>query len=366
MYRNLFCLVAVIGLMLVGCTEKASQNALSEPEKVCLESIEFINDSLLEKPKSLVVTDDAIVLGNSATMNDSLISIFNLNGDFVRSCMPHGPGPMEVRDISGIQYSESDNCIYVTDLQLYDYKIFRVSDYLKPSMAIEDVFSYSAVNNDSIMLFQGAIRLSNGQIVAGNANPAGMLVIFDKDGNPLRLFGHVPDKSLIDDKLSDFGNSTIYHPYIAVNPKGDFAAIYYDVSDMRLIINVIDNKADFNFVKGEAATGIYPSEVAPGVCVGATTEKTFWHTQGLSLSNNYMYQLYIGLTREDLGNTDFFKDAKHFGANTVRVYDRKGNHVKTITLDRWATALAVSPDDSYLYTLTQSSEDGYTVLRYEL
>lgn len=366
MFDKLFCLVTVIGLLLVGCTEKTSQDAPAEPEQIYLESIEFINDSLLEKPKTLVVTDDAIVLGNSTTINDSLISIFNLNGDFVRSCIPQGPGPLEMMSISNIQYSESDNCIYVTDLQLHNYKTFRISDYLKPNMEIEDVFSYSAVGNDSIMLFQGAIRLSNGQIVAGNANPAGMSVIFDNDGNPIRLFGHVPDKSLIDDKLSDFGNSTIYHPYMAVSPKGDFAAFYYDVSEMRLIINVIDNKADFNFVEGEAATGIYPAEVAPGVCVGTTTEKTFWHTQGLSLSNNYIYELYIGLTREDLENTDFFKDAKHFGSNTVKVYDRKGNHVKTITLDRWATTLAVSPDDKYLYTLTESSEDGYTVLRYAL
>lgn len=69
---------------------------------------------------------------------------------------------------------------------------------------------------------------------------------------------------------------------------------------------------------------------------------------------------------KDIRETEFFKDSKVYGSNTVKVYDRKGNHVKTITLDRWATELAVSPDDKYLYTLTESSEDGYTVLRYAL
>lgn len=366
MYSKLIYLFAVISLLLVGCIKKASQDTTFEPENVCLESIVFINDSLLEKPTYLVSTEDAIVIGNSAAMNDSLISIFNLNGDFIRSCIPHGSGPMEMLDISGIQYDELNNCVYVAELQLYNYKIFRISDYQTPNVSVEDVFSYSAVNNDSILLYGGAIRLSNGQILAGNANPAGIAALFDNDSNRVRFFGSVPDKSQIDDKLSDFGNSTIYHPYIAIGPKGDFAAFYYDTSDMNLIIKVIDDQVEYNFEEGKAATGISPTEVAPGVCIGATTEKTFWYTQDLSLSHNYIYQLYIGMTREDLGNTDFFKDTKHFGANMVKVYDRNGRHVKTITLDRWATALSVSPDDKYLYTLTQSSEDGYAVLRYEL
>lgn len=366
MYRRLFYLILFIGLLSGGCSKNSKSSNAQEPEQVYLESTEFINDSLLGKPSSLAVAENALIVSNMASLDSSWISIFSLEGDYVRSCVPQGQGPMEMLGVSNIQYSEPGHCVYVVDLQLFDYKIFSVSDYMAQNVTLTDVFSFSAVNNDSIMLSGGAACLSNGEIVAGNANAAGMIAIFDKKSDSIRLFGHVPDKSLIDSRLSDFGNASIYHPLIAVSPKGDFAAFYYLESDMHLLINVVDNKTEIDFVEGAPATGISPTEVAPGIFVGAQTGKTFNYGMDLYASNNYLYELYIGLKSEELRNTDYFKDAQFYGANTVRVYDRSGKHLKTINLDRWASALAVSPDDKYLYTLTQSSKEGYTVLRYEL
>ena len=365
-YRKFLYIFISAYLLLIGCVEKKTVGSQSEPGQVSLESVELIHDSLLVKPNAIAITDDAIVVSNSATIDGSLINIFNLNGDFVRSCMTYGEGPMEALDVADIQYDATEHCLYVMDTQFNSYKVFRITDYLNPTISIKDVFSFSAADNDSIMLSGGAVYLSNGEIVAGNVNPAGMVAIFNDKGDPIRLFGKVPDKNLIDSRLTDFGNSSIYHQFVGVSPKCDFAAFYYDVSDMCLLINVIDKKTEINYVEGKPATGIYPSEMAPGVCVGAVTDKTFWHTQGVSLSNKYIYQLYVGLLLEDFYETDFFKDSKRFGANTVNVYDREGNHLKTLTLDRWATTLAVSPDDKYLYTLTQSSTEGYTLLRYAL
>lgn len=358
-------LIACLLLLQISCIEKNSHLS-PEVEQVSLTSAEFINDSLLNKPKSIVVTDEFIVVNNSKSIKDSLIDIFNLNGEFISSCVHKGEGPMEALDIPNIQYSKLDSCIYVVDFPLYNYKILRISDYSKQNASIEKVFSYYSENNDSILLSGGAVYLANGQIAASNVNPASVVVIFDGNSDTIRLLGQVPDKKLIDRRLSDFGNSTIYHPFVAISPNGDFAAFFYDVSDMHLIINVIKNKTVVNFVEGKPAVGIALSEVAPGVFIGAVTGKTFCYTQSLSLSNDYIYQLYIGLLTEDLENTHFFKDAKHYGANTVNVYDRDGNHLKTITLDSWVTSIAVSPDDKYLYAITQSSENGYTILRYEL
>lgn len=367
MLKKLLYLFAIIGAVFSSCSKNGkTSDKIQEPEQVYLESTEFINDSLLAKPRSLAVANEAIIVSNSASIDSSWISIFNLKGEFVRSCVHQGQGPMEMLGVSNIQYSAPGHCVYVVDLQLFDYKIFSVSDYMAQNVTLTDVFSFSAVNNDSIMLSGGAVCLSNGEIVAGNANAAGMIAIFDKKSDSIRLFGHVPDKSLIDSRLSDFGNASIYHPQIAVSPKGDFAAFYYLESDMHLLINVVDNKTEIDYVEGAPATGISPTEVAPGIFVGAQTGKTFNYTMDLYASNNYLYELYIGLTSEELRNTDYFKDAQFYGANTVRVYDRSGKHVKTITLDRWACALAVSADDKYLYTLTLSSEEGYTILRYEL
>jgi hypothetical protein len=364
MNKTLFYTIASLAILLTGCGGNKINHNTSKLEQISLESTEFISDSLLGKPKNLVVADSAVIVVNSDALNDSLVSIFNLSGKLVKSCMYRGQGSLDVLDISNVQYSGLDNSLYVMDIPFASCKIFRISNYLNPGTEVEKVMS--TASNDSVMPSGGAVRLSNGQIVAGNANPAGLVAIIGNDGNSTRLFGHVPEKSLIDSRLSDFGNSTIYHPFVAVSPNGNFAAFYYDVSDMHLIIKVVDNKTVMNFTEGEPATGIALTEVAPGVCVGAVTGETFCNTQGISLSNRYIYQLYIGLLTEDLEKTDFFRDAKHYGANTVKVLDCEGNHIKTITLDRWATALAVSPDDKYLYTLTQSSENGYAVLRYEL
>lgn len=365
MYHRCYFLIVAIILIMTGCADnKKTQDIYLEPEEVSLESIVFINDSLLEKPISLVAADNAIVLSNSDTMDDSLVSIFDLDGNFIRNCMPHGSGPMEVLRIANIQYSEKDTSIYVADLQ--KNKIFRISDYTGVQPLIEEVFSYLVSGNDSIMLHGNAGCLSNGQFIVTNATSNGAVVLFDNCSKQIGFLGHLPDKELVDSRLSDVGNGLLYQPRLAISPKGDYASLTYSISDSWFLLNMTGNKMDCSHIDGAPANDIYLVEAGHDFFMGAVTGKTRVYTLSVCVSNDFVYQLYIGLTNDEIEDTIFFKDTKRSGSNIVRVYDRKGNHVKTITLDRWATALAVSPDDSYLYTLTQSSEDGYTVLRYEL
>ena len=99
---------------------------------------------------------------------------------------------------------------------------------------------------------------------------------------------------------------------------------------------------------------------------GIFTDKSMLYSQDLTLSNEHVFQLYIGLSDAEMRNTDFFRDTHRSGTRQVNVYDRQGNLCRKISLDHCVTHIAVTPDEKYLYALTESSTDGYTVLRYEL
>ncbi len=50
----------------------------------------------------------------------------------------------------------------------------------------------------------------------------------------------------------------------------------------------------------------------------------------------------------------------------MRIYDFNGTLRRVINLDCMALSIAVSPDDSTLYALTESADSGYSCITYAL
>lgn len=365
MKRIIAALPIISLLIMAACAGNNShENATpGEPELDSLTAEVFIVDSLLQHPISMTVTDNAFVIVNFKDA-DSLISIYTLDGMPATMLLPEGPGPMEAQWIPNVQYSSADKSLYAPDLN--KKSIFHITDYATESPMIETVMSLkSESETDSIILQGQIVRMSNGMFLAANTTPWGMIAEFGNTGRPLTARIPFPDKNRIDEKLTDWANIHLYYPDLRVSPDGKFAVATYDISDIRIFMTVDGNYINYNVIEGTLPNDIYVDQQTATFSIGYITNKTRLYTQDLTLSDQYAYQLYINMTKEEMGETDFCKETKQNGSNTVRVYDRDGNLVKILTLNVWVKAIAVSPDDSYLYGLTESG-DGFTILRYAL
>ncbi len=347
--------------LLPGCGKKAAVTL--QPEEVTLTSELFIPNELLDKPISMTATDDAFVVANDNAV-DTLVSVFSLNGEHLRNILPKGEGPEAALWVPNVQFSRSENSLYAPDLR--KGKIIRIADYQSPSPRLEKDFDIASASSDSIV-FMGRIgRMADGNYFAANFTPLGMAAVLAPDARPLKVEVPFPDKSKIDESLTDAANAMLYKPMLRMRTCGDFGAFFCNDADVRVFANLEDGEVSFASFEDAYPNDIYVIQFDADNAQGATTSDSKYYTVDLSLSDNYAYELHSGLSDKDIRETDFFKDVRMIGSDKVRVFDRRGNHVKTITLDRWATAIAVSPDDQYLFTLAQSSDDGYTILRYKM
>lgn len=351
-------------MILSGCEKSATENqSPDEPENISLASEVFITDSLLDRPISMTVTDGEFVVAEDNS-NDTLVSVYTLDGAPAGRFLAKGEGPDEALWVPNVQYDRNSRSLYVPDLM--KNKVLHVVDYKNGTPRIEKVFDFGSSNNDSILLSGRIGKMSNGNYLAANGAPTDMVAIFGGNGSVKDTDIAYPDKSKIDDKLTDAANAMLYASALRVSPDGNFGALFCNNADMRIFANLDNGEISLNSFEDAYPNDIFVVQFDANNSQGASTPESKYYTLDLSLSDDYAYELHVGLADKDIRETEFFKDVRMYGSNMVRVYDRKGNLVKNITLDRWATALAVSPDDEYLYTLTQSPDDGYTILRYKL
>lgn len=360
-------LISLLSFYLIFSAGCSRDNGSLAEEATIVELIdgdEFINDSLLIKPISLCVVDGGIAVANFKS-SDSLVSIYDNNGKLIRNLMPQGDGPKEAIWVSNLQYHEPTKTLYLSDLG--KNAIFGVKGYASANPDINELFSYTSTSDADSLSLTGKIGLlNNGQFIAANGTTSGMLAVFDRNGHNISFTGQYPDKNKVDERLTDWANIQLYYPYLGVSPDGSFATACYDCADVRIFINEKDGDLDYKYFEDACPNDIYIIQSGPDFVQGATTGKTKMYTQDISLSNDNAYILYLGMSNDDLKESEFYKDTKQHGSNIVHVYDREGNHVKTLKLDKYAKSLAVSENDKYLYILTESSETGFSVIRYEI
>ncbi|MDE6422153.1 MAG: TolB-like 6-bladed beta-propeller domain-containing protein [Muribaculaceae bacterium] len=352
--------------LLEACNFKENRES-SDSAGVAVDSIYsevLIPDPMLVLPTSMTVTDRAIVVADSYKA-DTLISVYSLDGSPVARLLPKGSGPGEGLWVPNIQYDKVDNSLYAPDLD--KQSIFHILEYAADSPRIETVMSHKSESETDTIILQGQIvHMANGLLIAANQTNRGMVAEFDSYGKPLSVRIPFPDKRNIDERLTDWANINLYYPTLKVSPDGRFAAITFSISDMKIFVTVEGNELRYRVIDGAFPNDIFINQSGPDFVQGFATKDTKIYTQDLTLSDRYAYQLYLGMSKEEISQTDYFKDTQKNGSQIVKVYDKDGNVVRELILDRWVKAIAVSPDDRFIYGLTESSEDGNSVLRFKM
>lgn len=319
----------------------------------------------------MCATNDGVVIIND-DISDTLVDAFDRNGELVSRFLSKGNGPNEVLRLLQVQYSQNNGRIYT-----FDYKrssILEINGWGSDKPLISKFAQFETsdnqdaidVNATKCLVAYSMGVMSNGKIVTTNATNSGMLAVFGKDLQLQDVIVPYPDKDKTNPKLTDWANIELYRPHINVSPDGKFATVDASVADVRIFLACKGDSITYEKFEDAYPNDIYIIQSGADFVQGAITPKSKVYALSTSLSNRYAYQLYSGATVEEMNASEFTKDTKQYGSNLVRIFDKKGRLIGNIHLDQIAKAIAVSPDDKTLYTLTESSQFGNRILKYEL
>ncbi len=348
-----------------------AQNSHDKPIEIeQLTSEVFMNEEELQTPMSLTATDKGLAIVNT-NKTDNLIDVYDKTGKLRSSFLVKGEGPKEAMRISNIQYIEKDKSLCAMDS--YRNTILNMTGSIENGYEVEPTLTLKKNTNDNALDVSSGIiytnafgQLANGNIIVSNGTVAGMLAIVNGNGDLIKTIVPYPDKNLVNEQLTDWANIQLYYPYIRVSPNGKFAVAAYTEADVRTFMNIDKDSVAYNVYIDSYPNDLYIQESGPDFVQAFYTSESYSYTQDLSLSNNYAYQLYIGLKQNEIRELDIYKDTRRSSSNTVKVFDKNGSLRRILNLDKWVQAIAVTPDDKYLYALGESSADGYYILKYEL
>ena len=366
MSKNSIWLLSILSVVILASCQRVQENTIIEES---LSSQVFLNDSVLTSPGWMMSTGKMLVISNTSKA-DTLIDIFDNEGKSYASLLKKGEGPDEALFIESIQYDDRTKAFYVPDI--LKHVLFKITESGADGYIITTDYDPTSNETDTtdaitdLALSSYIGRMANDIYIAANHSKAGRLALINKDGTVFKMVGTYPDKKLIDERLTDIAHIDLYGPIIRVSPNGQFAAAVYSGADILTLVAINgDSIVSYDFEKA-LPNDIFIMNAGSDYVQGIFTDKSMLYSQDLTLSNEHVFQLYIGLSDAEMRNTDFFRDTHRSGTRQVNVYDRQGNLCRKISLDHCVKHIAVTPDEKYLYALTESSTDGYTVLRYEL
>lgn len=358
----------IVALFIYSCTKQPESNM---PEDVNVTSTTFIEDDLLAAPMAMTATNSGLAVINNNTA-DSLVDLFDANGALVSRFLAKGNGPNEAVRIMQTQYYPETKSFYAVD---YDkHTILEIKDAEKGKPAISTFAKFTTtenqhaidVNATQLHLSDYMGVLADGYIVGTNGTNSGMVALFDKNLQLKDIDIPYPDKDKTNPKLTDWANINRLQPQLIVSPDGNFAVIHCYTADIRAFLIQDCDSIKYTIFEDAYPNDLYLIQSGPDFVQAAITQDSKIYSLDVSLSNNFAYQSYSGQSGEELTNSEFYKDTKCYGSTLIRVFDKEGKHVKNIHLDQPAKAIAVSPDDKTLYSLTESSQFGNRILKYEL
>lgn len=341
------------------------------PEEVQLIGKTFLTDEYLDAPASLTVTENGLIIVNLST-TDTLANFFSDKGELLSKFLLKGQGPEEFTSLYYLQYDGVNKVFYGADPEKSVLYRISLNDINNPE--IKEVATVGKVETDNAIdvnevenaLYYHMGQMDTGEILAANATTSGMAALYDSDGKFKQGLIPYPDKSKIDENLTDWANINLYYPTLRISPDGKKAAMTYSRADIRLFFQETPDSLEYKIYEDAYPNDIHIEQTGPDFVQGFGTKDTKTYSLDLSLSNKYAYQLYYGLSSAEARETEFLKDTGKYGSDIVKVYDLDGKLVKTLKLDKCVEAIGISPDDKTLYAITESSDSGYTILKYEL
>jgi hypothetical protein len=366
--QKLLAIAIASALSISSCRNKNESNTIEELEAT---STVFIEDELLADPIAMTATNAGVAIINDDTA-DTLVDLFDAEGVISSRFIAKGNGPNEVLRMLQMQYDPNTKNFYAIDYNNKSILEVRGAEegnpIITPFIKFSTPENQNAIDVNSTKLYLTSYMgvTADGQVLATNGTNSGMIAVFDKSLQLKDIIIPYPDKDKTDPQLTDWANINHLRPKLTVSPDGKFAVVDIYTADIRAFLTAADDSIKYTTFEDAYPNDLYLVQSGPDFVQAAITQKTKKYSLETSLSNNYAYQLYVGQSDEDIMNTDFYKDTKRTGSILVRVFDKEGRHLKNIHLDQPAKTIAVSPDDKTLYSLTESSQFGNRILKYEL
>lgn len=346
---NLYIFIFIVGLFFYSCNK--------DKEVKVLTSEVFLFDSELHTPYFLSVTDKSLIISN--TQGDTIINVYDIQTSTkTNQFLLRGEGPNELLHLMGIQYSSVDSCIYLSDP--FRKLMYKVEKYEDTNPVIKKIFQYASVDNEPNIIGDWCRYMSNGKIICAGITPAGMLTYLNPNFTMIKHFEKFPDKSLVNENLSDIANIMLYQSCSSVSPNGNHLAVAYYGADIIGVASTVNkDSVSVHFNKKAYPNDIYVAQYSSQSSQAAYTGKSMSYYVGITSSDKYFYVLYKGKRNRDCEQG--LSRAAH-----VKCFDWDLNLISEFNLDQDALQIAVSPDDQYIYALTSSSDNGYRILKYGL
>lgn len=317
----------------------------------------------MRKPISLAVGDDRLYIANWSSAVDTLIDEFTLDGKFVRSFLTKGQGPGEVVSAGNIYYNGVNNSLIVNDYMIRG-KLVEIEGLSSEKPQSRTVIGLQKEDNDSVIPTELIMPLSNKMYVAGNQPLEGMLAIYDAEGKFVRLDQPYPDKSVIGAELPDWAMANFFRMAGTCAPDCNHV-VAYSRANIIVICDAEKEAVKTVSIAGEFVNGIEAKNYGENVAFSYNDKFHNYFPNGITASNSHFYAQCGGLEAEIIMQWKKMMEGEIEPECYVRVYDFEGNIVKMLRLDVGRCTLAVSPDDSTLYALTEDS-DGYSIRRFDL
>lgn len=292
-----------------------------------------------------VLLNDNFVIGKVRCMtltSDSIPVVVNIQSEHVFQRLDYKK--QEIRNY-GHRGQGPDDFLFPTALSVWKNDTIGCWDINKRRYSTMELISGDSLvqfchlfeTHDSLLHYE-ILPVCNEQFIATGIYNNYRLEVLDKEGHFVKGFGVCPYRNDEEFKISGSIRSEVYQGRLAVNPSGTLLVhallranilSFYDIQpngDLNLVTEQVGSYPDYDYNTGAMALSakIYYLDVY-------ATER-------------YVYILYSGKNYKE--NKD-----KAFVGKIIKVYDRKGRHVRSLNLDIDIQVMSVSPNDSKLYAI---------------
>ena len=343
---KLFKLAFLIILSFQCCTTKKNDSKSENffKQKYNIKSKIVVNSNQLLDPTVIELLDSMIIISNYK--GSPLIEIYDTLGKPLKKTINIGRGPAEIQITGKIQVNEKDGLFYVGDLlakkviECKPYQLFNNDKYVPKVI-------FNATKDNSIKdVHYDKILVGDSIFIGENRSSKGRLLIMDHNGNSLGYYFDFPAKGMVNSKLTDHGNASLYASAVTLNPKRTKLAMATYSAGMIDLIDLKDGVPSSIWSYNDFFPSHIESMPMGDLVVPVHTKESQTGYLDISATDRYVYALYSGKR---------IKEKNYDYCSTIRVMNWEANDFFELHLDRNIKRLAVSIDDKKIYGISKNS-----------
>ncbi|MEX2512716.1 MAG: BF3164 family lipoprotein [Cyclobacteriaceae bacterium] len=299
-------------------------------------------DSQLVRPRSILVTNDEIIL--SVRREDSLIQVLSKDGKYLRSFMRKGSGPNEA--MSAMEIGLVGNRDRNENIFVYDgikKSIFKVMPDSIAEIKLQELYQSVIPVDDTLLIAQGLERVTKFSVI-------------DYNGNILNNFGENPEHPASNNPfiLNQAYNSTIKYnkskKYLLSAAKLTDRIEFYNIDDLQLKL-LIRGPVYYEPIFHEVNNNNYPT-------FSQNEQGRFSFVDFVS-GKETLYFLYSGYSREERPGIANFGDK-------IFCFDSSGNAIAGYQLDHYLLGIDVDEINGKIYGIDVDTYDEEKIIVYDL